>query len=72
MWPDQVLNLGPPAHMSDGYQWSFAARQLIPYFFSYKTEFLSFQNNPKNLAPSYKTDLDLWYCLGKLKFFAIL
>ena len=28
----------------------------------------SFQNNPKNLDPSYKTDLDLWDCLGRLKW----
>ena len=27
----------------------------------------SFQNNPKDLDPSYKTDLDLWDCLGRLK-----
>ena len=25
-------------------------------------QFFSFQNNPKNLDPSYKTDLDLWNC----------
>ena len=37
---------------------------LIPYFFGYKTEFFSFQNNPKDLDPSCKTDLDLWDCLG--------
>ena len=36
----------------------------IPYFFGYKTKFFSFQNNPKDLDPSYKTDLDLWDCLG--------
>ena len=30
-------------------------------------EFLSFQNNPKNLDPSYKMDLDVWDCLGKVK-----
>ena len=37
----------------------------IPYFFGYKTEFFfSFQNNTKDLDPSYKTDLVLWYCLG--------
>ena len=39
----------------------------IPYFFAYKTVFFSFQNNPKNLDPSYKTDLDLWDCLGRVK-----
>ena len=31
----------------------------IPYFLGYKTDFFSFQNNPKDLDPSYKTDLDL-------------
>ena len=40
---------------------------MIQYFFSYKTEFYSFLNSPKNLDPSYKTDLDLWDCLGRVK-----
>ena len=31
----------------------------LPYFLGYKTDFISFQNNPKDLDPSYKTDLDL-------------
>ena len=31
----------------------------IPYFSAYKTEFFPFQNNPKNLDPSCKMDLDL-------------
>ena len=39
----------------------------LPYFFAYKTVFFSFQNNPKNLDPSYKMDLDLWDCLGRVK-----
>ena len=30
-----------------------------PYFIGYKMELFSFQNNPKNLDPSYKVDLDL-------------
>ena len=40
----------------------------FPYFFGFKTEFFfcSFQNNPKNLDPSYKMDLDLWDCLGRV------
>ena len=29
--------------------------------------FFPFQNNPKNLDPSYKMDLDLWDCLGRVK-----
>ena len=45
----------------------------ISYFFSYKIEFFpskrvfSFQNNPKNLDPSYKMDLDLWELFRKGK-----
>ena len=31
----------------------------LPYFSAYKTEAFPFQNNPKNLDPSYKTDLDI-------------
>ena len=36
-------------------------------FFGYKTELFSFQNNRKNLDLSYKTDLDLRNCLGRVK-----
>ena len=39
----------------------------ILYFFDYKTEFFSFQNNPKYLDPSCKMDLDLLDCLGRVK-----
>ena len=34
----------------------------LPYFFGYKTEFFFFQNNPKDLDPSCKMDLDLLDC----------
>ena len=44
--------------------------KLLPYFFGYKTEFFSFQNNSKNLDPSYEMDLDLWDCLGIVKLIA--
>ena len=37
-------------------------------FFGYKMELFSFQNNPNNLDPSYKMDLDLWDCLGRVKY----
>ena len=40
---------------------------LLPYFFDYKTGFYSFLNSPKNLDPSYKMDLDLCDCLGRVK-----
>ena len=32
-----------------------------------RQSFFYFQNNPKNLDPSYKMDLDLWDCLGRVK-----
>ena len=41
----------------------------IPYFFSYKMEFFFFQNNPKDLDLSCKTDLDLWDCLGRVNLY---
>ena len=47
--------------------WEVNVKGHVPYFFDYKTEFFSLQNNPKTLDPSFKTDLDLWYCLGRVK-----
>ena len=41
--------------------------KTLPYFFGYKTGFFSFQNNPKVLDPSCKTDLELWHCLGRVE-----
>ena len=41
--------------------------RILLYFLGYKTEFLPIQNNPKKLDLSYKTDLDLWDCLGRVK-----
>ena len=32
----------------------------VQYFFGYKTVFFPFQNNPKNLDPSYKRSLGLF------------
>ena len=49
-------------------QSSFCCFSLqLPYFFGYKTEFFFFQNNPKDLDPSCKMDLDLWDSLGRVK-----
>ena len=39
----------------------------IPYFFGYKTEFFPSKNNSKNLDPSFKMDLDLRRCVGRVK-----
>ena len=39
----------------------------IQYFSGYKTEFFPDQNNSKNLDLSYKMDLNLWDCLGRVK-----
>ena len=47
--------------------WSYVNLIVLPYFFGYKTEFFSFQNNSKDLDPSYKMDLDLWDRLGRVK-----
>ena len=41
------------------FSWINKAFLHIPYFFGYKTEFFSFQNNPKDLDPSCKIGLDL-------------
>ena len=38
----------------------------IMYFFAYKMELFFFQNKPKNLDLSYKMDLDLCDCLGRV------
>ena len=46
---------------------TFLISKRLPYFFGYKMELFSFQNKPKDLDPSYKMDLDLWDCLGRVK-----
>ena len=35
---------------------------ILLYFFGYKMQVFHFQNNPKNLDPSSKMDLDFWDC----------
>ena len=40
----------------------------ILYFLGYRMEFFSFLNTLKNLDPSYKMDLVLWDCYGRVKF----
>ena len=37
------------------------------YFFNYKIELFSFQNNPKSLDLSNKMDLEIWDCLERVK-----
>ena len=39
----------------------------IPYFFGHKIELFSLENNPKNPDLSYKTDLNLWDYLARVK-----
>ena len=36
-------------------------------FFGYKIEAFPFQNNPNNLGPSKKMDLDFWDCFVRRK-----
>ena len=45
------------------------ATDNILYFSGYNP-ILPFLNYPKNLDLSYKTDLDLWDCLGRVKLIA--
>ena len=49
--------LGVNEHVSNMYRISSVIRR----------SFFSFQNNPKDLDPSCKMDLDLWDCLGRVK-----
>ena len=53
-----------------------AKKKMVAVFFQNFTNYrissvirwsFPFQNNPKTLDPSYKTDLDLWHCLGRVK-----
>ena len=39
----------------------------LSYFFVYMMGVFPFQNNYKDLDPSYKMDLDLWDCFEKEK-----
>ena len=48
--------------------WNIKTKEnVISYFFSYKMDLFSFQNNPRDLDPSYKMDLDLWDWFGRVK-----
>ena len=40
---------------------------IFTLFLQLYDRFFSSKNNPKNLDLSYKTDLDLWDCLGRVK-----
>ena len=55
-----VTNSIDPGHMFVLY---------LQYFFGYKVflRVFSFQNNPETLDPSYRRDLDLLDCLGRIK-----
>ena len=48
-----------------------AASAASPYKYRISSvirqSFFFFQNNPKDLDPSCKMDLDLWDCLGRVK-----
>ena len=41
---------------------------MYTVFLRFLDEDFSFQNNAENLDLSYKMDLDLWDCLGRVKF----
>ena len=73
MLPDRASNPGPltyesgalPIALRGPASYEYSASNVhegdtidTPYFFVNKTAFFSFQNNPKNLDPSFKTDPD--------------
>ena len=45
---------------------SWLCKLLNTVFLGYKMGLFSFQNNSKNLDLFYKTDLDIWDCLGRV------
>ena len=49
------------------YQWYQHRRHRIFFGYIIRWSFFSFQNKPKDLDPSYKMDLDLWDCSGRVK-----
>ena len=51
------------------YLHNYAIAHCIDYHISsvIRWSFFFFQNNPKDLGLSCKTDLDLWNCLGRVK-----
>ena len=40
---------------------------ILPYFSGYKTDFFILKQSRKILDQTYKTDLDLWDYLGRVK-----
>ena len=40
---------------------------IIVLYNTLKNRDFPFQNSPKSLDPSYKTDLEFWDCLGNVK-----
>ena len=46
---------------------NYSGPYKLPHLFGFKTESSSFQTDPNNLDQTYKTDLDLWESLGKVK-----
>ena len=45
-------------------EWLQITKSVLGYEIAI-TPILPFLNNPKDLDPSYKTDLDLWDCFGR-------
>ena len=45
----------------------FKTAYISTVFLRLYDRLFSFQNNPNDLDPSFKMDLDLWDCLGRVK-----
>ena len=54
-------------HMDTANTYADAILSYIPYFFGYKIDFFPSKTIQKNLDLSYKKDLDLLDCLGRVK-----
>ena len=53
----QDFSLSQMTSITKSVIWNFAIIQVLPFL-----------NNPNNLDPSYKMDLDFWDCFGRKKF----
>ena len=71
MLPDRVLNPGPLTYESGALPIALRGpATTLSFFFCYKMEFFSLQNNPKNLDLPCK--MDLLYLFGYKMGFSIL
>ena len=64
--PDRIQDFRMQLEMSIEYANCLRCKRYH-MFLAIRKVCVSFQNNPRNLDPSYKKDLGLWDCLGRVK-----